>query len=89
MALEQKTSTGLNTLLEMVSSWAAVMDEPSRADVSMDVVTLQQLSELKCAWERTRDSMHDALAALTSEPAQQVHRHRSLLAFMRPRSTLR
>ncbi len=66
------------------------MDEPSRADdASMDVVTLQQLSELKCVWEKTRDSVRDALATLMSEPAQQVHRPRSLLAFIRPRSTLR
>jgi hypothetical protein len=65
----------------------AVVDGPSD-DVPIDVVHPgpQELGELKCAWEKIRDSLRSALETLTSEL---VHHHRSLLAFMHCRSALR
>jgi hypothetical protein len=84
-ALEQKTTSELNTLLENLSSWVAVIDGPSN-DAPTDVDQPQELSELKFAWEKTRDSVRSALETLTSEP---VHRHCSSLAFMHCRSALR
>jgi hypothetical protein len=82
-ALEQKTTSELNTLLENLSSWVAVIDGPS-GDASIDVAYPQELGEIKCAWEKTRDSLRSALETLTSEP---VH-HRRALAFMHHRSAL-
>ncbi|KAI0285442.1 hypothetical protein BGY98DRAFT_1093025 [Russula aff. rugulosa BPL654] len=58
-ALEQKTTSQLNTLLEYFSSWVAVIDGPSD-DAPIDVVHPQELGELKCAWEKTRDSLRSA-----------------------------
>jgi len=83
-ALEQKTTSELNTLLESLLSWVAVIDGPS-GDAPIDVVHPQELGEIKCSWEKARDSLRSALEALTSEP---VHHHRSL-AFMHYRSALR
>ena len=73
-ALEQKTTSELSTMLEIFSSWVAVIDSPS-GDAPTDVVHPQELDELKFAWEKTRDSLRSALETLTSEP---VHLHRSL-----------
>ena len=75
-ALEQKTTSELNTLLENLSSWVAVIDGPSN-DAPVDVDQPLELGELKCAWEKTRDSLRSALETLTSEP---VHHHRSSVA---------
>jgi hypothetical protein len=84
-ALKQKTTSELNTLLESHSSWVAVIDEPSD-DRPIDVDHSQELGELKCAWEKTRDCLRSALDTLTREA---VHHHRSSLAFMHCRSSLR
>ena len=62
---------GLNTLLEHLSSWAAITEGPSN-DALSDVVTLEQLNEVKRAWEKARDSVRAALESLTSEPARRV-----------------
>jgi hypothetical protein len=62
---------GLNDLLENLSSWAAITDGPSD-DALPDAVTLEQLIEVKWAWEKARDSARAALETLTSEPAQRV-----------------
>jgi hypothetical protein len=83
-ALEQKTTSELNTLFESLSSWVAVIDGP--CDAPIDVVHPQELGELKCAWEKTRDFLRSALETLTSKP---VHHHRSSLGFMHCRSALR
>jgi hypothetical protein len=69
--LEQETNSGFNALLENLSSWSGVTDGPSD-DALPDVVTLEQLKELRCAWEKARDSVSAALATLTSEPAQRT-----------------
>ena len=70
LTLEQKTNSRPNILLEILSSWTAVTDGPSD-DALPDVVTLKQMNEVKWAWKKSRDSVHAALAILTSEPAQQ------------------
>jgi hypothetical protein len=51
-ALEEKTTSELNTLLESLSSWVAIIDGPSD-DAPIDAVHPQELGELKCAWEKT------------------------------------
>ena len=82
LALEQKTTSSLNTLFEILDSWAAVTDGPP-GDALLDVVTLDQLSEVKWAWVKARDSVRAALATLTSEPAQQVASMHTRSAFQR------
>ena len=84
-ALEQKTASGLNTLLESLSSWVATIDGPS-SDAPIDVGHPRELGELKCSWEKRRDCLRSALETLTSE---QAHDHRSSLGFMHCRSALR
>lgn len=66
--MEQKTNSRPNILLEILSSWTAVTDGPSD-DALPDVVTLKQTNEVKWAWKKARDSVHAALAILTSELA--------------------
>ena len=85
LSLEQKTTSELNTLLEGLSSWIAAIDGPS-SNAPIDVGHPEELGELKCAWEKRRDSLRLALETLTSEP---VHHHRSSLAFVHRRSALR
>ena len=84
-ALERRTTSELNTLLESLSSWVAVIDGPS-SDAPIDVAHPQELGELKRSWEKRRYCLHSALETLTSK---QVHRHRSSLGFMHCRSALR
>jgi len=84
-ASEQKTTSEFNILPGSLSSWVAITDSASD-DAPIDVAHPQELGELKCAWEKTRDSLRSALETLTSEP---VHHHRSSLAFMHCRSALR
>ena len=69
LALEQKTTFEFNTLLESLSSWVAVIDGPS-GDAPIDEFHSQELGELRCAWEKTRDSLRSALDCLTSEPVR-------------------
>jgi hypothetical protein len=89
LALEQKTVSELNTLLEGLSSWVAVIDGSSDG-APIEGVHPQELGEfgeLKCAWEKTRDTIRSALETLTSE---RVNHHRSplALAFMHRRFAL-
>ena len=84
-ALEQKTTSQLNALIESLSSWIAAIYGPS-SDTQIDVVHPKELGELKCAWEKRRDFLCLALDTLTSEP---VHHRRSSLDFMHCRSALR
>ena len=76
---------GLTTLLDNLSSWAAITDGPAGADDALpDAATLEQLNEVKWAWEKARDSVRAALEtveSLTSEPAQQVASIRRRPAF--------
>ena len=62
LGLEQKTTSGLNALLEILNSWAAVT-AGLPGDTLPDVVTLEQLSEVKWAWEKARESVCAALAS--------------------------
>jgi hypothetical protein len=41
-------------------------------DAIPNIVTLEQMSKVKQAWERARDSVRAALGILTSEPAPGV-----------------
>ena len=89
LTLEQKTTSGLiqglNTLLDNLSSLAAITDGPSD-DALPDAVTFEQLHEVKRAWEKARDSVRTALETLTSEPAQRVvsiHRRSASKLWMR------
>jgi len=63
--LEEKSNSGLNTLLEKLSSRVMVIDAD---DTPPDVVTLEQLEE---RWEKARDSVRAALAILKNEPVPQ------------------
>jgi hypothetical protein len=69
MSLEQKTIDGLNALLNDLSSWVAVIDDPPGAPPSNEIA-LKQLRELSYAWAKARDSIRAALATLTNETAQ-------------------
>ena len=91
LTLEQKTTSGLiqglTTLLDNLSSWAAITAGPAGADDALqDAATLEQLNQVKWAWEKARNSVRVALEtveSLTSEPAQRVastHR-RSVLSY--------
>ena len=82
LGLEQKTTSGLNALLEILNSWAAVT-AGLPGDTLPDVVTLEQLSEVKWTWEKARESVRAALATLTSEPAQLVASMHTRSAFKR------
>ena len=70
LTLEQKTTSGLiqglNTLLENLS-WVAITVGPSDDELPV-VVTLEQLNKVKRAWEKARDSVHEALE-MTNERA--------------------
>lgn len=81
LTLEQKGTSGLNALVEKFSSWIAVTDGPPD-DALPDVVTLEQLSEVKSTWEKARDSLRAARAALTDEPAPRM-------ALMHPQSAFK
>ena len=82
LKLEQKTTSGWNALLEIFSSWAAVADGPFD-DALQDVVTLEQLGEVKWAWEKARDAVRAAQETRTSEPAQRMAPKRPRVAFKR------
>ena len=63
MSLEQKTISGLNDLMENLSSWVALTNGPPNDELS-DVLTLKQLRKLSGAWVEARGSVRAALAAL-------------------------
>jgi hypothetical protein len=87
LTLERKTTSGMNTLLEKLSSWVMVADSRGLpADVPPDVLTLEQVCELSYVWAEARDSMHAALLALIGKPAPQLF-YRS--ALKRPRAVMR
>jgi hypothetical protein len=65
LCLEEETNSGLNTLLEKLSSCEMITDAD---DTPPDIVTLEQLEE---RWERARDSVRAALAILKNEPVPQ------------------
>lgn len=65
LRLEEKANSGLNTLLEKLSSCVMVIDAD---DTPPDVVTLEQLEE---RWEKAKDSVRAALAILKNEPVPQ------------------
>ena len=86
LCLEQKTTSGLNSLLAKLSSWVASDVQGIPDDVLPDVIVLEQLRE---QWVRARDVVSAALATLENKPAQQLFYRSSLLASTRPRSLRR
>ena len=76
MSLEQKTTSGLNALLEELLSWVSVADGP--ADELPNLLTLEQVRELSQVWSETRNSVRSALLNLTSEPASRLFYRSSL-----------
>jgi hypothetical protein len=87
LTLERKTTSGLNILLEELSSWAMVTDSHGfPADVLPDVLTLEQVRELSYVWAEARDSMHAAMLALIGKPEPRLF-YRS--ALTRPRAVMR
>jgi hypothetical protein len=78
LCLEQKTTSGLNTLLKKLSSWTDKCVPGLPDDTLPDVVILERLCEL---WEKERYSVRTALAILKNEPAPR-------LASARPRSLI-
>ena len=70
ICLEQKTTSGLNSLLKKLSSRVTVSDGNGRTDGTLpDVVSLKQLRKL---WEDAEDSLHGALETLKNEPLPQL-----------------
>lgn len=64
-SLEEKMTSGLNTLLEELSSGIMVTDDHQGYldDAVLDVIILEQLREL---WQKARYSTRTALATLSS-----------------------
>jgi len=72
LSLQQKTISGLNTLLENFPSHITITD--GLPDVKpLCVITLQELHELSYAWAKVRDTVRAALVTLTSEPATRLY----------------
>ena len=73
-------TSGLNTLLEKLSSWVTVTDGrvPQADDVLPDVLTLEKHRE---QWVEARDFIRAALATLRNEPVP--------LVSTRPRSVIK
>lgn len=70
LSLEQKKTSGLNFLLEELSSWITVTDGHGLLDDAFpDAISLEKLREL---WEKARDSMRVALAILKDETAPEL-----------------
>jgi hypothetical protein len=88
MSLEQKMSSGLNTLLGELLSWVTVADGQGLPDVLPDVLTVEQVRELSYVWAKARDSARAALLDLTSEPASRLFYRSALLSSTRPRSVM-
>jgi hypothetical protein len=83
VCLEEKANSGLNTLLEKLSSRATVIDVD---DAPPDVVALEQLEE---RWETEKDSVRAALAILTNEPVPQSFYRPARAAIVTFRSVTR
>ena len=68
--MEQRTTSGLNSLLEELSSRVTVTDGHALLDGAFpDAISLEELREL---WEKARDSMRAALAILKDETAPEL-----------------
>ena len=86
LSLEQKATFGLNTLLEILSSWAMITDSHGLPDDEFpDVITLEKLHEL---WEKTRYTMGLAVV-LKNEPASQLFYRSTVLSSTRPLSVMK
>jgi hypothetical protein len=80
LSLEQKTTSGLNTLVEKLSSWVTDIDGRVLPDGALqDVISVERAREL---WEKERHHVRVALAILKNEPVPR-------LASTRPRSFMK
>ena len=70
LRLEQKTTSGLNTLLEELSSWVTVTDGHGLPDDPLPVTI--SLEELRDLWENAGYTVREALTTLSNEPAPQL-----------------
>ncbi|KAF8486436.1 hypothetical protein DFH94DRAFT_713312 [Russula ochroleuca] len=87
LSLETKTTSGLNTLVEKLSSWVTITyNRGLRDDALSDVITLEQHRRL---WAKARDSVGAALATLKNEPSPQLIYRSDPLASKGPRSVMR
>ncbi|KAF8486068.1 hypothetical protein DFH94DRAFT_166762 [Russula ochroleuca] len=87
LSLEKKTTSGLNILIEKISSWVVVTDGHGLSDdVHPDVISLEQVREL---WEKAGYSVRAALAILKNEPAPQLLLPSAPLASTRLRSVMK
>ena len=71
LRLEQKTTSGLNTLLEELSSWVTVTDDGHGLPNDPLPVTIS-LEELRDLWENAGYIVREALTTLKNEPAPQL-----------------
>ena len=70
LSLEQNTTSGLNSLVEKLSSWVTITcSDGLRDDVPSDIIILEQHREL---WVEARDSVRAMLAILENKPASQM-----------------
>ena len=89
MSLEQQTTTGLNALLEELSSWVTVTGcHGLPADELPDLLSLEQVRELSYVWAEARNSVREALLNLTSESALRLSYRSALPASTRRRSVM-
>ncbi len=82
LSLEQKMTSGFNTLLGMLISWVSVIDSHGLPDE----VTLKQRRKL---WQKARDSIRTGLATLNHEPVPRMSYDSAPLASTPPRSVMR
>ena len=85
--MEQETAFGLNTLLEVLSSWVMVTaGHGLSGDAIPDIIALERLHKL---WEKARFSICAALAILKNEPVPQSFFRSAPLASTRPQSVMK
>ena len=83
LSLEQKTTLGLNALLEQLLSWVTVTNgHGPPGDPLPDVITLEQLRE---QWVKTKDFMSAALVILENGQALELFNRSAPLVSTRPR----
>jgi len=86
LSLQRKTTLGLDSLLESVSSWIVVGDGlPIAPPGGFSIGLLRKLAD---AWAKGRASMRMVLAELTDDPGERLHYRSLSLRSRRPRSLI-
>ena len=86
LSLQRKTTLGLDSLLERVSSWIVVAN--SLPNAPPGGFSLELLRNLADAWAKGRSSMRMVLAELTDDPAERLHYRSLFLNSRRPGSLM-